>query len=124
MRGRRNRPTAWTLTDRPTARGLVGTVPAHERRMPPRTCLGGIRSVVLVAARNTPEGARRSGVSGYTRSPACSGCSVVKRLSCVTCPGSSSSSDDTPSSFMVRVISDVRIWMVRSTPSRPPAMRP
>jgi hypothetical protein len=122
MRGPRNRPTASTLRDRPEA--CAGAVPAHERRMPPRTCLGGIRWVVLVAARNTPEGARRNGVSRYTRSPACSGCSVVKRLSCVTCPGSSSSSDDTPSNFMVRVISEVRIWMVRSTPSRPPAMRP
>ena len=47
-----------------------------------------------------------------------------RRASCVTCCGPSSSSAATSSSFMVRSISLRRIWIVRSTPRRPPAMRP
>jgi hypothetical protein len=46
------------------------------------------------------------------------------RWSWVTCPGSSSASDFTPRSFIVRRISSERIAMARSTPARPPAMSP
>lgn len=42
----------------------------------------------------------------------------------VTCPGFSSDTARTPSSFIVRMIWSRRISMVRSTPGRPPAMRP
>ena len=46
------------------------------------------------------------------------------RASWVTCAGSSSSSDTTPSSRIVRSISLRRMSITRSTPSRPPAIRP
>lgn len=48
----------------------------------------------------------------------------TRRVSCVTWRGSSSSSEDTPRSVIVRSISVRRISIVRSTPARPPAMRP
>ena len=47
-----------------------------------------------------------------------------RRASWVTCAGSSSSSDTTPSSRIVRSISLRRMSITRSTPSRPPAIRP
>lgn len=49
---------------------------------------------------------------------------VRERANCVTWPGSSSESDLTPRSFMVRTISSDRISIARSTPARPPAIRP
>lgn len=42
----------------------------------------------------------------------------------MTCPGLSSATDGTCSSFMVRMISPRRIAIARSTPARPPAISP
>jgi hypothetical protein len=42
----------------------------------------------------------------------------------VTCPGSSSASERTPSNFIVRRISSARISIARATPAAPPAMSP
>ena len=48
----------------------------------------------------------------------------TNRSSWVTWPGSSSSREATPSRRIVRATCSPRISIVRSTPSRPPAMRP
>lgn len=48
----------------------------------------------------------------------------VRRCSCVTCAGVSSSTLATCRSFIVRTTWSERISMARSTPSRPPAMSP
>ena len=48
----------------------------------------------------------------------------ARRRSWVTCPGFSSATLATSSSFIVRTTWSRRISMARSTPDRPPAMRP
>ncbi|CAH0221892.1 hypothetical protein SRABI76_02527 [Microbacterium oxydans] len=71
-----------------------------------------------------PRAHRAVDVGQCARASAAARDTGTSRVSCVTCEGSSSASDETPSRRMVRSISVRRIAMVRSTPCRPPAIRP